>query len=189
MSMNRWAAATAFLAVLLSFIEVRLATAANAEVLKAVKDRGAINCGVSEGLYGFSARDKDGNWSGFDVDLCRAIAAAIFNDASKVNYTPLESQPPIRGASIRQYRRPLAQYHVDDVARDRAWTELYSHELLRRPGVSRSQGHEQGDRARPRRREGVRADRNNDRAQSRRLFPRQQNEIRSDWLRSAEGCN
>ena len=61
MSMNRWGAVTAFLAVLLSFIGVHLATAANAEVLKAIKDRGAINCGVSEGLYGFSARDKDGD--------------------------------------------------------------------------------------------------------------------------------
>ena len=57
-----------------------IATSAHAQVLKAVEDRGALNCGVSEGLYGFSARDRNGNWSGFDVDLCRAIAAAIFND-------------------------------------------------------------------------------------------------------------
>jgi general L-amino acid transport system substrate-binding protein len=113
MSMNRWAAATAFLAVLLSFIEVRLATAANAEVLKAVKDRGAINCGVSEGLYGFSARDKDGNWSGFDADLCRAIAAAIFNDASKVNYTPLESSRRFEG---------LQSGSIDVLSRNTTWT-------------------------------------------------------------------
>ena len=91
MSASKLGAITTFLVVLLSLVAVRLATAADSEVLKAVKNRGALNCGVSEGLYGFSARDKDGNWSGFDVDLCRAIAAAIFNDASKVNYTPLES--------------------------------------------------------------------------------------------------
>jgi len=63
----------------------------NAQTLKAVKDRNALNCGVSEGLYGFSARDKNGNWSGFDVDLCRAVAAAIFNDTGKVNYVPLDA--------------------------------------------------------------------------------------------------
>ena len=80
MPMKRWKPVTALVVVLLS-----LATAANAQVLKAVQDRGALNCGVSEGLYGFSARDNSGNWSGFDVDMCRAIAAAIFNDVSKIN--------------------------------------------------------------------------------------------------------
>src|SRR6516225_7104503 len=63
---------------------VLAAMPATAQVLKTVKDRNALNCGVSEGLYGFSARDKNGNWSGFDVDLCRAVAAAIFNDTGKV---------------------------------------------------------------------------------------------------------
>ena len=66
-------------------------TPAHAQVLKAVKDRGTLNCGVSEGLNGFSARDGNGNWSGFDVDTCRAIAAAIFNDAGKVKYVPLDA--------------------------------------------------------------------------------------------------
>jgi general L-amino acid transport system substrate-binding protein len=92
---------------------VLLATAADTEVLKAVKNRGAINCGVSEGLYGFSARDKDGNWSGFDVDLCRAIAAAIFNDASKVNYTPLESSRRFEG---------LQSGSIDVLSRNTTWT-------------------------------------------------------------------
>ena len=81
MRMNGWRSVTTSLVVLL--VAACLATAANAQVLKAVKDRGALNCGVSEGLYGFSARDNNGNWSGFDVDLCRAIAAAIFNDAAR----------------------------------------------------------------------------------------------------------
>src|SRR4051794_13729666 len=79
------------LACLLSLTAACITGAANAQVLKTAKDRGALNCGVSEGLYGFSARDAKGNWNGFDVDLCRAIAAAIFNDTSKVNYTPLEA--------------------------------------------------------------------------------------------------
>src|SRR5499427_4707820 len=70
---------------------VLAAMPATAQVLKTVKDRGTLNCGVSEGLYGFSARDNNGNWSGFDVDLCRAVAAAIFNDTGKVNYVPLDA--------------------------------------------------------------------------------------------------
>jgi general L-amino acid transport system substrate-binding protein len=110
MNTSKWGAVTAFLVVLLL---VRLATAADTEVLKAVKNRGAINCGVSEGLYGFSARDKDGNWSGFDVDLCRAIAAAIFNDASKVNYTPLESSRRFEG---------LQSGSIDVLSRNTTWT-------------------------------------------------------------------
>ena len=84
-----------------------------AQTLKAVKDRGALNCGVSEGLYGFSARDDKGNWSGFDVDLCRAIAAAIFNDASKVNYTPLAASRRFEG---------LQSGSIDVLSRNTTWT-------------------------------------------------------------------
>ena len=57
--------------------------AASAQTLKAVRDRGALNCGVSQGLAGFSIADDKGQWSGLDVDLCRAIAAAVFNDPAK----------------------------------------------------------------------------------------------------------
>lgn len=60
--------------------------------LQAVKDRGTLNCGVSEGLAGFSAKDAKGEWSGFDVDFCRALAAAIFNDPSKVHFVPLNAE-------------------------------------------------------------------------------------------------
>jgi general L-amino acid transport system substrate-binding protein len=66
-----------------------LSAAGAAQTLKMVKDRGSLVCGVSQGLPGFSYPDDKGNWSGLDVDLCRAIAAAIFNDASKVKFVPL----------------------------------------------------------------------------------------------------
>jgi len=55
----------------------------------AVKAKGFVQCGVSTGLIGFSAPDSQGNWRGIDVDMCRAIAAAMFNDASKFKVTPL----------------------------------------------------------------------------------------------------
>ena len=51
-----------------------------AETLKTVKDRGMLSCGVSQGLPGFSAPDSNNNWTGLEVDFCRALAAAIFND-------------------------------------------------------------------------------------------------------------
>src|SRR4026207_1236992 len=64
------------------------AQAASAQTLKTVKDRGQLSCGVSQGLPGFSTPDDKGNWTGLDVDLCRAIAAAVFNDATKVRFIP-----------------------------------------------------------------------------------------------------
>src|SRR5215813_4424957 len=89
------------------------ATTASAQTLKAVKERGSLACGVSQGLYGFSAPDDKGNWSGFDVDLCRALAAAIFNDPSKVKYVPLsatERFPALKSGAI------------DVLSRNTTWT-------------------------------------------------------------------
>lgn len=104
---------TAFLVLLLSILGAQFASAVNEQVLKAVKDRGTLNCGVSEGLYGFSARDRNGNWSGFDVDLCRAIAAAIFNDTTKVNYIPLDA--------TRRFEA-LQSGGIDVLSRNTTWT-------------------------------------------------------------------
>ena len=58
--------------------------AAKAATLDDVQKKGHIQCGVSQGLAGFSNPDAAGNWTGLDVDLCRAVAAAIFGDANKV---------------------------------------------------------------------------------------------------------
>jgi general L-amino acid transport system substrate-binding protein len=60
--------------------------------LDAVKARGQLVCGVHTGLYGFSAPDEKGVWKGIDVDMCRAVAAAVFGDATKVRYVPLSAQ-------------------------------------------------------------------------------------------------
>lgn len=59
-----------------------------ATTLDIVRSRGVLNCGVSTGVPGFSARDETGRWSGFDVDFCKAVAVAIFGDASKVAFVP-----------------------------------------------------------------------------------------------------
>jgi general L-amino acid transport system substrate-binding protein len=87
--------------------------AAPAQTLKAIQERGSLNCGVSEGLYGFSAPNEKGDWSGFDVDFCRAIAAAIFNDTTKVKFVPL-------GAGSRF--SALKSGTIDVLSRDTTWT-------------------------------------------------------------------
>ena len=60
--------------------------------LDAIKGRGAINCGVGIGTAGFMLADSQGKWRGLSVDVCRAVAAALFGDAEKVKYVPLTSQ-------------------------------------------------------------------------------------------------
>lgn len=67
---------------------VTLASAATAGTLDTVKSRDSLKCGVTNGLTGFSNPDKQGNWEGMDVDVCRAIAAAVLGDASKVTFVP-----------------------------------------------------------------------------------------------------
>ncbi len=62
------------------------------KVLDAVKSRGQVVCGVNTGLAGFSQADSNGAWSGLDVDFCKAVAAAVLGDASKVKYVPLNAQ-------------------------------------------------------------------------------------------------
>ena len=94
--------------------------AASAQTLKAVKDRGSLICGVSQGLAGFSNPDDKGNWTGFDVDFCRAIAAAIFNDPTKVKFAPLSSKDRFEPLKTGGIDVLVAQYHLDAVARRRS---------------------------------------------------------------------
>src|SRR5690606_3401206 len=64
------------------------ASAGSAATLDDVKAKGHVQCGVSTGVLGFSAPNDQGDWRGFDVDLCRAIAAAVFGDAEASRFTP-----------------------------------------------------------------------------------------------------
>ncbi len=67
-------------------------SAAHGDTLETVRERGVLHCGVTTGFAGFSAPDSQGNWKGLDVDMCRAVAAAVFGDAGKVKTVPLNSQ-------------------------------------------------------------------------------------------------
>lgn len=90
-----------------------MAAPAAAGTLDTVKQRGVLECGVSEGLSGFSDKDAQGRWSGFDVDFCRAVAAAVLGDPSKVNFTPL---------SAAQRFEALKAGKVDLLSRNSTWT-------------------------------------------------------------------
>ena len=63
-------------------------TTKKTSTLDTTKKQGFVKCGVSQGLPGFSNADAGGNWTGIDVDVCRAVAAAVLGDATKVKYTP-----------------------------------------------------------------------------------------------------
>ena len=89
------------------------AQAATAQTLKAVKDRGMLSCGVSQGLPGFSSPDDKGNWTGLDVDICRAISAAIFNDPNKIKFVPL---------SAKDRFTALQSGEIDVLSRNTTWT-------------------------------------------------------------------
>jgi len=82
-------------------------------LLKTVQERGFLICGVNAGLPGFSAQDEEGNWSGLDVDFCKAIAAGIFGDSSKVEFV---------GLNASQRFPTLASGNIDVLARNTTWT-------------------------------------------------------------------
>ncbi|MEW7979544.1 MAG: amino acid ABC transporter substrate-binding protein [Candidatus Sedimenticola endophacoides] len=78
-----------------------------------VKSKGFVQCGVSTGLAGFSSADDKGNWAGLDVDICRAVAAAVFGDAGKVKYTPL---------TAKERFTALQSGEIDMLSRNTTWT-------------------------------------------------------------------
>src|ERR1700686_3785403 len=80
------------IAIILVLAVVMGAQTASAQTLKAVTDRGILNCGANGTLAGFGLPDAQGKWTGLDVDVCRAVAAAIFNDANKVKFVPLSAK-------------------------------------------------------------------------------------------------
>ena len=106
--MKRLATALAFASVLAFGIQ-----AASAQTLAAIKSRGELICGANGTLAGFGLPDPQGNWTGFDVDFCRAIAAAIFNDPTKVRFVPLTAKDRFTA---------LQSGEIDVLSRNTTWT-------------------------------------------------------------------
>jgi general L-amino acid transport system substrate-binding protein len=86
---------------------------AMAGTLDDVRKRGILRCGVSEGLPGFSAQGKDNRWRGFDVDFCRALAAAVLDDPEKIEFVPLSATARFDA---------LARNEIDVLSRNTTWT-------------------------------------------------------------------
>jgi general L-amino acid transport system substrate-binding protein len=89
------------------------ASAAQAGTLEDVRAKGFIQCGVSQGLPGFSNADDSGKWTGLDVEMCEAVAAAVFGDKNAVKYTPL---------SAKQRFTALSSGEIDILSRNTTWT-------------------------------------------------------------------
>ncbi|MCA6112468.1 amino acid ABC transporter substrate-binding protein [Bradyrhizobium cenepequi] len=83
------------------------------KTLKRTMRRGDVLCGVNKGLPGFSIPDEKGNWTGFDVDFCRAVAAAIFDDPSKAKFVPLDASERFKELQSRK---------VDILSRNSTWS-------------------------------------------------------------------
>ena len=156
---------------------VALALPAAAGTLDDVRARGVLNCGANGQLPGFGLPDAQGNWTGFDVDYCRAYAATIFNDPSKVKFVALTAKDRFTA---------LQSGDVDVLARNTTWTtsrDTSARPALRpAPTISTARASssarslkvnsalELSDAV------GVRATGHDDRAQPRRLLPRQPHE-------------
>jgi len=107
MNLVKTVAATAVLAAF------GLGAPAGAGTMDDVKAKGFIQCGVSQGVAGFSSPDSAGNWSGIDVDVCRAVAAAVFGDSNKVKYSPL---------TAKERFTALQSGEIDVLSRNTTWT-------------------------------------------------------------------
>lgn len=106
-------AARAAVAVGVAFAATIACAAVSSPTLEEVRARGSLVCGVNEGLPGFSYVNERGAWSGFDVDFCRAVAAAIFGDPNKVRLTPLSAEA--RFEALRDGK-------IDLLSRNSTWT-------------------------------------------------------------------
>ena len=104
-----------FLAVfsLLFVLGTEAMAAKKSKTLKNTQKKGFVRCGVSQGLPGFSNADASGNWTGVDVDVCRAVAAAVLGDAGKVKFTPL---------SAKERFTALTSGEIDILSRNTTWT-------------------------------------------------------------------
>ncbi|MBK1865036.1 amino acid ABC transporter substrate-binding protein [Taklimakanibacter albus] len=94
-------------------LSVAAVSAASAGTLDDVKAKGFIQCGSNPSLIGFGFPDDQNNWTGFDVDFCRALAAAVFNDPTKVKFTPL---------SAKERFTALQSGEIDVLSRNTTWS-------------------------------------------------------------------
>jgi len=108
---NLFSLAAMFL--MLFALSTEVMAAKKSKTLKNTQKKGFVRCGVSQGLPGFSNADASGNWTGIDVDVCRAVAAAVLGDSGKVKFTPL---------SAKERFTALTSGEIDILSRNTTWT-------------------------------------------------------------------
>ncbi len=101
------------LLIVLGLASLCVAGSVSAATLDEVKAKGHVQCGINTGLVGFAFADDEGNWQGFDVAICKAVAAAVFGDASAVKYTNLTGKTRFEA---------LKAGEVDLLSRNTTWT-------------------------------------------------------------------
>jgi general L-amino acid transport system substrate-binding protein len=101
------------LATLAAALTVAVCSAASAGTLDTIKQKGFLTCGVNTGLAGFGLPDDQGKWTGLDVDYCRAVAAAVFGDPTKIKFIPLNAKDRFTA---------LQSGEVDTLIRNTTWT-------------------------------------------------------------------
>ena len=155
--------------------------------LKRTIRRGEVFCGVNAGLPGFSIPDDKGNWSGFDVDFCRAVASAIFDDPKAAKFIPLDASERFKELQNRK---------VDILSRNSTWSmsretnyDLYFPAVAYYDGEGFMLPRFPQDRlgARPQWQQDLRSGGNHHAAQPRGLFPRQQHEVPGDEILQTGG--
>ena len=124
---------TAAVAIILGLTAGLFATGALGQTLNGVRHRGVLLCGSNYDLVGFGLPDAQGNWTGLDVEFCRAIAAAIFDDPTKVRFVPLSSKDRFTALQSGEVDVLVPQLDRDDVARHPARPRFPGDQLLRRP--------------------------------------------------------
>lgn len=100
-------------ALLVMFFVIATHTVASAQTLETVRERGHLICAAANPLPGFAQQSKEGLWSGFDVDFCRAVAAAVFSDPEKVEFRPLDGASRFAQLQVGE---------VDLISRNAPWT-------------------------------------------------------------------
>ncbi len=128
MAKNRIAVFVFLMAVVLMSVSAVAAQdqpAATSPIVDAIRERGALVCGVNTGLAGFAVLNETGEYEGFDVDICRAVAAAILGDANAVEYRPLEAaerQAALQSGEIDMMSRNTTR----TMSRDAVWTATFA---------------------------------------------------------------
>ena len=155
------------------------------QTFDAVKAKGFVQCAVNTGLAGFSFADSQGKWTGLDVDLCKAIAVAMFGDAEKVKFTPTTAQQrfvALQSGEVDVITRNATQTLLRDTSLgfNIAGVNFYDGQGFIVPAKSRHQERQGAER-----RHDLRAARHHDRAQPRGLFPQEQDDLQAGADREA----